>query len=472
MADGRLWIDGAWVQGEHLVEVRAPWDGRLIRRVAQASAAQVEQALAVASGARERLQRQSAGKRREVLEGIVAGLRARAEELAQSICDEAGKPITSARVEVRRAIEVFRLAAAELTRFGGSIVPVDLTEGTEGVECEVRRFPAGVVVGIVPFNFPLNLGVHKVAPALAVGAPIIVKPPPQAPSAQLLLAEIAQQAGAEGAAFQVVTCDNAVAERLATDPRVRILSFTGSATVGWSLKQKAPGRVLLELGGNSAALVGADADLDWAAERCVAAGFGYAGQVCIKVQRVLVEAPAHAAFVEKLLARTKAVPVGNPSDERTVCGPVIDDRSAARITEWVDEAVGGGARVLAGHRREGRMLQPTVLADVPAEAKAAREEIFGPVVAVWRVADWEEGLRAVNAGQYGLQAGVFTRDLERVRRAFHGLEVGGVIVNDAPSLRSDNMPYGGVKRSGLGREGVRYAMDEFTEERVLVTRNR
>jgi len=472
MADGRLWIDGAWVQGEHLVEVRAPWDGRLIRRVAQASAAQVEQALAVASGARERLQRQSAGKRREVLEGIVAGLRARAEELAQSICDEAGKPITSARVEVRRAIEVFRLAAAELTRFGGSIVPVDLTEGTEGVECEVRRFPAGVVVGIVPFNFPLNLGVHKVAPALAVGAPIIVKPPPQAPSAQLLLAEIAQQAGAEGAAFQVVTCDNAVAERLATDPRVRILSFTGSATVGWSLKKKAPGRVLLELGGNAAALVGADADLDWAAERCVAAGFGYAGQVCIKVQRVLVEAPAHAAFVEKLLARTKAVPVGNPSDERTVCGPVIDDRSAARITEWVDEAVGGGARVLAGHRREGRMLQPTVLADVPAEAKAAREEIFGPVVAVWRVADWEEGLRAVNAGQYGLQAGVFTRDLERVRRAFHGLEVGGVIVNDAPSLRSDNMPYGGVKRSGLGREGVRYAMDEFTEERVLVTRNR
>jgi glyceraldehyde-3-phosphate dehydrogenase (NADP+) len=472
MADGRLWIDGAWVQGEHQVEVRAPWDGRLIRRVAQASPAQVEQALGVAFGARERLQRQSAGKRREVLEGIVAGLRARAEELARSICDEAGKPITSARVEVRRAIEVFRLAAAELTRFGGSIVPVDLTEGTEGVECEVRRFPAGVVVGIVPFNFPLNLGVHKVAPALAVGAPIIVKPPPQAPTAQLLLAEIAQQAGADRAAFQVLTCDNTVAERLATDPRVRILSFTGSATVGWSLKQKAPGRVLLELGGNAAALVGADADLDWAAERCVAAGFGYAGQVCIKVQRVLVEAPAHAAFVEKLLARTKAVPVGDPADERTVCGPVIDDRSAARITEWVDEAVAGGARVLAGHRREGRMLQPTVLADVPVEAKAAREEIFGPVVAVWRVADWEEGLRAVNAGQYGLQAGVFTRDLQRVRQAFHGLEVGGVIVNDAPSLRSDNMPYGGVKRSGLGREGVRYAMEELTEERVLVTRNR
>ncbi|HZX41822.1 MAG TPA: aldehyde dehydrogenase family protein [Myxococcaceae bacterium] len=472
MADGRLWIDGAWVQGEHQAEVRAPWDGRLLRRVAQASPAQAEQALSVAFDARERLQRQSSGKRREVLEGIVAGLRARDEEMAQAICHEAGKPITLARVEVRRAIEVFRLAAAELSRFGGSVVPVDLDSGAEGVECEVRRFPAGVVVGIVPFNFPLNLGAHKVAPALAVGAPIIVKPPPQAPSAQLLLAEIAQQAGADPAGFQVLTCDNAIAERVATDPRVRILSFTGSAAVGWALKQKAPGRVLLELGGNAAVLVGADADLDWAAERCVAAGFGYAGQVCIKVQRIFVEAPAHAAFLDKLLARTRPVPTGDPADERTVCGPVIDDRSAERITAWVDEAVAGGARVLVGHRRQGRLLQPTVLADVPEESKAAREEIFGPVVAVWPVPDWEAGLRGVNAGQYGLQAGVFTRELARVRRAFHGLEVGGVIVNDAPNLRSDNMPYGGVKRSGLGREGVRYAMDELTEERVLVTRLR
>ena len=472
MTDGRLWIDGAWVDGERQVEVRAPWDGRLLRRVAQAGMGQVERALAAAAGARERLARQSTGNRREVLEGIVAGLRARSEEMAQLICHEAGKPISLARVEVSRATEVFRLAAAELSRFGGAIVPVDLDAGTEGVECEVRRFPAGVVVGIVPFNFPLNLGAHKVAPALAVGAPILVKPPPQAPSAQLLLAEIAQQAGADPAALQVLTCDNAVAERLATDPRVRILSFTGSAPVGWSLKQKAPGRVLLELGGNAAALVGADADLDWAAERCVAAGFGYAGQVCIKVQRVLVEKQAHGAFLERLLARTKAVPGGDPAGERTVCGPVIDDRSAARIGEWVEEAVGGGARVLAGGGRDGRMLQPTVLADVPESARAAREEIFGPVVAVWPVADWEAGIRAANAGQYGLQAGVFTRDLRRVREAFHRLEVGGVVVNDAPSLRSDNMPYGGVKRSGLGREGVRYAMDELTEERVLLTRLR
>lgn len=472
MANGRLWIDGAWMDGDRQAELRAPWDGRVLGLVAQASTAQAERALAVAMAARARLARQSTGRRREVLEGIAGGLRIRAEEMAQAICHEAGKPITLARVEVRRAVEVFRLAAAELTRFAGSVIPVDLDAGTEGVECEVRRFPAGVVVGIVPFNFPLNLGAHKVAPSLAVGAPIIVKPPPQAPTAQLLLAELAEQAGADPAALQVLPCDNTVAERLATDPRVRILSFTGSAAVGWALKQKAPGRALLELGGNAAALVGADADLDWAAERCAAAGFGYAGQVCIKVQRVFVEAQVHAAFVEKLLARTKAVPTGDPADERTVCGPVIDDRSAERITAWVDEAVAGGAKILAGHRREGRLLQPTVLADVPPQASAAREEIFGPVVAVWPVADWEAGLQSVNAGQYGLQAGVFTRDLARVRRAFHGLEVGGVIVNDAPNLRSDNMPYGGVKRSGLGREGVRDAMDELTEQRVLVTRLR
>jgi acyl-CoA reductase-like NAD-dependent aldehyde dehydrogenase len=472
LIDGRLWIDGTWVEGERLAEVHAPWDGRLLRRVAQATPEQADRALRAAHAARERLGAQSTGKRREVLEGVAAGLKARAEEMVQLICHEAGKPLALAQVEVRRATEVFRLAAAELSHFGGAVVPVDFDAGSEGLDCEVRRFPAGVVVGIVPFNFPLNLGAHKVAPALAVGAPIIVKPPPQAPSAQLLLAELVQAAGADPAAFQVVTCDNTVAERLATDPRVRILSFTGSAAVGWSLKQKAPGRVILELGGNAAVLVAADANLDWAVERCTAAGFGYAGQVCIKVQRVYVERSAYEAFVDKLLAQVKQVPTGDPANERSVCGPVIDDRAAERITAWVDEAIARGARVLAGHSRKGRLLQPTVLADVPPDAKAAQEEIFGPVVDVWPVDDWEAGIRTVNGGKYGLQAGVFTRDLAKTRVAFKRLEVGGVIVNDAPNFRSDNMPYGGVKQSGLGREGVRYAMEEFTEERALITRIR
>jgi acyl-CoA reductase-like NAD-dependent aldehyde dehydrogenase len=472
MEDGRLFLTGEWVKTPRTAEVRAPWDGRLLGRVAQASPSQAEAALSFAFEARGRLQAQSTGARRAVLEAIAQALVTRARDFEDVICQEAGKPRTLARTEVRRATEVFRLAAAELSRFGGSVVPVDLDAASDGLECEVRRFPAGVVVGIVPFNFPLNLGAHKVAPALAVGAPIIIKPPPQAPGAQLLLAEVAQAAGADPAALQVLPCETAVAEQLATSPQVRVLSFTGSAKVGWHLKQKAPGRVVLELGGNAAVLVGADADLDWAAARCVAGGFGYAGQVCIKVQRIYVERSVHQAFLERFLALARAVPTGDPSEEATLCGPVIDDTSALRITSWVEEAVGQGARTLLGTQRQGRLLFPTVLADVPPTAKVAREEVFGPVVAVWPVDSWEAGLEAVNATEYGLQAGVFTRNLGNVRQAFHRLEVGGVIVNDAPSYRSDNYPYGGSKASGLGREGVRSAMEELTEERVLVTRVR
>jgi len=468
----RLWLAGQWAETERTREVRAPWDGRLLARAAQASEAQAAAALEFAFEARPRLQAQSTGARRAVLEGIVAGLTARAGEFEDLVCHQAGKPRSLARVEVRRATEVFRLAAAELSRFGGGVVPVDLDAASAGLECEVRRFPAGVVVGIVPFNFPLNLGAHKVAPALAVGAPIIVKPPPQAPGPQLLLAELARDAGADPAALQVLPCEDAVAERLATSPRVRVLSFTGSARVGWMLKARAAGRVLLELGGNAAALVAADADLPWAVERCAVGAFAYAGQVCIKVQRIYVERPAYDAFREAFLARSRQIHPGDPSDETTLLGPVIDDASAERITAWVQEVVARGARVLLGHERKGRLLAPTVLADVPPDARVAREEVFGPVVALWPVDSWEAGLAAVNEGDYGLQAGVFTRDLGKVRTAFHRLEVGGVIVNDAPLYRSDNAPYGGVKGSGLGREGLRSAMEELTEERVLVTRVR
>ncbi len=472
MDDGRLWLQGDWVETPETAQLHAPWDGRPLGRVAQASPAQVQAALDFAVEARARLQAQSAFCRRAVLEDIAAGLAARASEFEELICQQAGKPRTLARVEVRRATEVFRLAAAELSRFGGSVVPVDLEPASAGVECEVRRFPAGVVVGIVPFNFPLNLGAHKVAPALAVGAPIVVKPPPQAPGPQLLLAELAHAAGADAAALQVLPCGNAVAEQLATSPKVRVLSFTGSAAVGWALKQKAAARVLLELGGNAAALVAADADLDWAAQRCATAGFGYAGQVCIKVQRIYVERPVYADFLQRFLAGARAIPTGDPALETTVCGPVIDDRSAERICTWVDEAVGLGAKVLLGGPRRGRLLAPTVLADVPAQARVAREEVFGPVVAVWPVESFEAGLSAINTSAYGLQAGVFTRSLGHVRAAFHQLEVGGVLINEAPNYRSDNAPYGGVKASGLGREGVRSAMEEFTEERLLVTRVR
>lgn len=458
----KLLLNGRWVDGQRNADIKAPWDGRVVAQVAQASKEQAEEALAAAFAARPRLQAQSTAKRREVLERIVAGLRARAEAIASSICNEAGKPITAARFEVTRAIETFTLAANELSSFGGRTLPVDTIAATQGVECETRRFPAGVVTGIVPFNFPLNLGAHKVAPALAVGAPIIVKPPPQAPTAQLIVGELALEAGMDPAALQVLPCDNTVAELLATDARVRVLSFTGSAKVGWHLKSKAAGKAVLELGGNAAAIVCADADIAHAAKRLAASAFGYAGQVCIKVQRIVVEAAVFDAFSEKLHDAVRSLKVGDPAKDDTVVGPVIDDASAARIEQWAAEA---GWKI----ERNGRLLQPVVLTEPPRTSKAWREEIFGPVVCLAKAKDFDDALKIANDSQYGLQAGLFTFDLRKVRRAFHELEVGGVIVNDGPSLRSDNMPYGGVKGSGLGREGVRYAMEDFTEERALLT---
>ncbi len=468
--DRKLLVNGTWRDGQGTAELKSPWDDRSLGRVAQASDADVQDALKVASAARPRLQQQSSGARRELLEGIARGLRARQAELAESICDEAGKPITLARAEVARAIETFTLAAAELTRFGGETMPLDQSDAQAGTECEIRRFPAGIIVGIVPFNFPLNLGAHKVAPALAVGAPIIVKPPPQAPSAQLILAELALAAGADPAALQVLPSDNAVAEKLATDPRVRVLSFTGSAKVGWHLKQKAAGKALLELGGNAAAIVADDADLDRAAKRLAPSAFGYAGQVCIKTQRILVDAKVWDSFVAKFLLETQRLGLGDPRREDVVIGPVINDAAADRITQWLDEAKAAGAQVLLDGKREGRLLGPTVLSAVPRHTRLYREEVFGPVTLLSKCTDFEAALAEANDGDYGLQAGVFTRDLHRVRRAFHILEVGGVIIDDSPSFRSDSMPYGGVKGSGLGREGVRYAMEDFTEPRVLVLR--
>lgn len=459
----KVLLAGRWVEGGHAADIRSPWDGRVVTSVGLASKQQAEEALAFAHASRPRLQQQSTAKRREVLDRMVAGLRARAEELALAICHEAGKPITSARFEVTRAIDTFTLASAELSAFGGRTLPVDTLAATKGLECETRRFPAGVVVGIVPFNFPLNLGAHKVAPAMAVGAPIIVKPPPQSATPLLIAGELALEAGADPAALQVLPCDNTIAEQLATDPRTRVLSFTGSARVGWLLKSKAAGKAVLELGGNAPAIVCADADLPYAAKRLAASAFAYAGQVCIKVQRIIVEAPVFDAFLERLRSETQALKLGDPANDDTTIGPVIDDASAARIEQWVAEA---GGKL----EREGRLLKPLVLVEPPRASKAWREEIFGPVVCVAKAADFDDALRLANDSQYGLQAGIFTNDLRKTRRAFHELEVGGVIVNDSPSVRSDNQPYGGVKGSGLGREGVRYAMEDFTEERVLLTR--
>lgn len=463
-------VAGREVEGGSVVEIHSPFDGAVVSKVRQADEKTIERALVTAYEGRTALAATASGERRTWLSAIAAGLKTREAEFVEAIVREAGKPVTAARIEVRRAAEVFTLAAAELSRFGAEAVAVDLFAGTGGTSAEVKQFPAGVVVGIVPFNFPLNLGAHKVAPAIAVGAPIIIKPPNQAPTAQLLLAELALEAGVPGAAFQVVPCANELAQMMASDKRVRVVSFTGSAKVGWMLKQQCPGKVLLELGGNAAAIVAVDADVEKAVTRLVAGAFAYAGQVCIKVQRLMVDASIAETFERRFIEEAKKLVVGDPANEETVVGPVIDAKAAERITAWVDEAIHRGAKVRYRGERKAQVLGPVILSDVPREVDAYREEIFGPVVCIERVGSAAEGIARVNDSEYGLQASVFTNDLALVRKAFEQLEVGGLIINDAPSFRSDNMPYGGNKRSGLGREGVRYTMADYCEPKVLVLR--
>jgi glyceraldehyde-3-phosphate dehydrogenase (NADP+) len=449
--------------------VRSPFSGQVVAEMAQAGPAEVEQALTAAVAARPALASASMGQRRAVLSDIASRLGERLEEMARAIALEAGKPLTQARLEVRRGIETFTLAAAEVSVGRGEVVPVDLDARSAGYSCVVTRAPAGVVVGISPFNFPLNLAAHKVAPALAVGAPIILKPPPQAPSAALMLAEMAEAAGAPEGALSVLPCGPPVAEALASDPRVRVLSFTGSARVGWHLRDKARAKVVLELGGNAAAIVAADADLAWAAERLALSAFAYAGQVCISTQRIYVDARVREPFTRLLVEQARKLAIGDPLDEATVVGPVIDDGAADRITAWVEEAKARGAQELCGGPHQGRMLAPTLLADAPHDSRVAREEVFGPVALVWGVEGLEQALARVNDSAWGLQASLFTHDLRAVRSAQAALEVGALVVNDSPSFRSDGMPYGGVKGSGLGREGLRYAMEDLTEPRALIT---
>jgi len=463
-------LAGRFASGSNAATVRSPYTGAPVAEVALADEAAIEEALARAAACRPALARSTTGARRAWLTAIAAGIAARDEELARAIALEAGKPIAFARGEVKRAVETFTLAAAETTGRRDEGVPIDLDARSEGHDCVVRRVPAGVVVAISPFNFPLNLAAHKVAPALAVGAPCILKPPPQAPSAGLMLAEIAAAAGVPEGALSVLPCDNALAERLATDPRVAVVSFTGSAAVGWHLKQKVGrARVLLELGGNAAAVVCADADLDRAARALAGSAFAYAGQVCISTQRILVHQDVADAFTARLIDATDALALGDPLDARTALGPVIDDRAAERISARLDDARARGARVLLGGAREGRLIPAHVLEGVPRDAALHREEIFGPVVVLDRFTDFEAALDAVNDSDWGLQAALFTRDLRRVQRASEALEVGGLIINDSPSFRSDAYPYGGVKGSGLGREGLRAAMVELTEPRAIVT---
>lgn len=407
--------------------------------------------------------------RAEALAHVSRRLSERAEEIARLISAENGKPIFWARGEVGRAVATFRFAAEETRRFSGDVQRLDTEAAANGRLAYVSRQPYGPVLAVTPFNFPLNLVAHKVAPAIAVGAPVIVKPAPATPLSSLLLGEILAETALPAGMFSVLPVPNDRAGALVEDPRLPVVSFTGSGPVGYAIKDQVPRKhVTLELGGNAAAVVLADADLDWAATRVALFSNYQAGQSCIAVQRVIVEESVVEAFTAKLVAAVESLVVGDPADDKTQVGPLVSVEAAERVEQWVAEAVAGGARLLAGGARDGATVAPTVLADVPDDAKVIREEVFGPVLVIQPVASVDEAFTAVNDSKYGLQAGVFTRDIDVAFRAAKELEVGGVIIGDVPSYRADQMPYGGVKESGIGREGLRSAMEDFTYEKVMV----
>ena len=451
--------------------VRAPFGGRELARISRPSLEEIETAVASAVRVFEETRALPTFARVAILRTVAAELERRRDELARTIAAEAGKPLKAARTEAERASATFSAAAAALEAQTGQMLPLDVNAASVSRWGVVKRVPLGPVLAITPFNFPLNLTSHKVAPAIAVGATIVQKPASQTPLSALALREIVRGAGWPRDAYAVLPISGAAAEALVLDPRLPVVSFTGSGAVGWRLKSLVPRkRVALELGGNAAVVVHSDADLDDAARRTASGAFSYAGQSCISVQRALVHRPVLEAFRSKLLRWTAELVVGDPLDEKTDVGPMITPEEAARAEAWVKEAVQGGATALSGGTREGDCLSPTILADTAPSMKVEEQEVFAPVVTLTPYDDWDEALRRVNDSKYGLQAGIFTRDLGRIQRAFDVLEVAAVLVNDVPTWRADRMPYGGVKESGSGREGPAYAMEEFTEPRLLVIR--
>jgi acyl-CoA reductase-like NAD-dependent aldehyde dehydrogenase len=465
-----FYLSGKPATGGETLPVTSPWDGSLVGEVAVPTDEQVEQAVADLHAVRYEAQATPAHVRAGALDHISARLSERAEEIAAVITAENGKPLVWSRGEVARAVSTFRWAAEEARRFAGDLQRLDTDAAATGRLAVVRRFPRGPVLGIAPFNFPLNLVAHKVAPAIAVGAPILVKPAPATPLTALLLAEIIAETDLPPQMVSVLPVPNEKMSSLVSDARLPVISFTGSGPVGWSIQRQVPNKhITLELGGDAAVIVAGDwPDLPAAASRIALFANCQAGQSCISVQRVLIQSEIYDSFVSEFVAAVEALPTGDPTADGVQVGPVINDAAAERITTWVEEAAKAGASVLTGGTREGRNVAPTVLADVPAGTKVADEEVFGPVVSVARFTDLDEAFAMVNSSRYGLQAGIFTTDVRAAFRAHRDLEVGGVIVGDVPSYRADQMPYGGWKDSGVGREGLKSAMNDLTEERVLV----
>ncbi|MEO7993104.1 MAG: aldehyde dehydrogenase family protein [bacterium] len=457
--------------GGELVAVHAPWDGALIGQVQRAGPTELEQAMEAAANAAPILLRQPAHERQTLLREIRAGLEARQDEFASMIAWEVGKPIRYARAEVTRALGTLKIAEEEAGRIGGEVVPLDWAPHGADHVAFTRQFPLGPVIGISPFNFPLNLMMHKVAPAIAAGCPILHKPASSGAVTAWMFDQIVREAGALPGQVQIVPMSVATAEWLVTDPRFKALSFTGSPEVGWVLKAQAGHKkITLELGGNASAILAPDADLNDALPRCVEAAYSYAGQVCISLQRLFVHESQYDTVRARLILLVEAVKSGDPADPSTVNGPLITTGDADRIEEWIAAAVTGGATLLTGGARSGQIISAALLDNVDPEAALSCREAFGPVLILERYSEFAEACARINASRYGLQASVFTRDLGLAMQAHQTLHVGGVMINEPPTYRVDSMPYGGVKLSGLGREGVKYAIEEFTEPRLCVMR--
>lgn len=466
-------IDGQSYQSTDAIEVRNPYDDALVAIVHRAGPPAIEQAIATATTAFATTRKLPSWQRSAVLDKVSEGIMTRKEEFARTIALEAGKPIRTARAEVERAAFTFQVAAEEARRIYGEIVPLDWLPGNEGRTAQIRRVARGPVVGISPFNFPLNLVAHKVAPALAAGCPIILRPASQTPVSSFKLAQLLLEAGWPAGGIAVVPCKTKDADPLIEDDRIKLLTFTGSPGVGWELKRRAGRKmVTLELGGNAGTIVHNDADIAYAAARVAWGGFAYAGQSCISVQRVYIQEQAYETFVDELIPKVKALKLGNPLDEATDIGPLIDKGAADRLGNWLDEAKASGATVLTGGHREGNLWEPTVLAQLHEDMRLSCQEAFGPFVGLYPYADIHAAIKAVDASDFGLQAGLFTNDWRLVEDAFDAIEVGGLMINDVSTFRIDHMPYGGVKASGFGREGLRYAIEEMTEMRLLTFNRR
>jgi acyl-CoA reductase-like NAD-dependent aldehyde dehydrogenase len=465
-----IYLAGRWVESPDVLEVADPArPGKLAGATYNATPEQYEEAVRAAEAAFELTRKLPAYERGQILRDISAGIKSRREELARLIALEAGKPIRDALVEVDRASVVFRLGAEEAERIGGELIPLDIMPSSKGRTGIIRRFPIGPIAGISPFNFPLNLAAHKVAPAIASGNPIVLKPPSKDPLTMLAIAEIIDHAGLPDGAVSILPMTRTLGDRMVEDDRFKLLTFTGSPSVGWRMKARAgKKKVVLELGGNAGVIVDKSADLDWAVKRILVGAFAYAGQVCISVQRMYVHEEVWDDFMGRFVEAAGRLQVGDPLDPKTDLGPMVDDAAASRTQRWVDEAVAAGAKVLLGGKADGTYFPPTVLTDAPVACQVCSNEAFAPLVVAFPFSDFGEAVRSVNDSAFGLQCGVFTNDLTNAWHGFEELVVGGVVVNDIPTYRIDHMPYGGVKDSGLGREGLRYSIEDMTEPRILV----